>query len=186
MGSKKERHKAKLAARQAKIIQPKQTVFTSMIPVLKPAFTVRNEDPQEQHVKFWSALTSLRNSRGTAESFQFLYTRLFFGRIIATRHFTDEDAEHIHYTIGNLIISMDVQLEADENSTTMSLKEEIANDVHECLQKIEIMAGKITPDEYELCGVMLINKLQEDGSAEEYNLVEWEDFKKREGIFMAR
>lgn len=179
MGSKRDRNKAKREAKAGKVLMPKQTPFTNLVPVLKPAFRTRNEDPHDTHVKFYAALTSLENSRGTTEGFQLLYTRLNFGRIIAMDYFTDEVAEHIHYAIGNLIIMLDTQA-MDEESTTMSITPEIATEVHESLEMIDDMTGKISPLEYEMAGVKLINLMQMDGTASEYNLIEWDEFKERE------
>ena len=183
MGNKRERHQAKLAKREAaakanqpEVLMSKPTAYTNLVPVLKPAFKRRNEDGQGSVILFYSSLTALREGRGNGENFQMVYSRLAFGRIMAMEYFTDEVAEEIHYAIGNMIIQLESQVEGER----MALGDKLCDEIHECFQMIDDMAGKVEPHEFDLCGIKLINMLGEDGTVTEYNMIEWDDFKERE------
>jgi len=184
MGNKRERHQAKVAKRavaktsnDAANFMPKPLIGSALIPARQPAARVENEIPSESHVRFYGALSALKNRSGNGESFCLLYSRLAFGRFAAMRYFNDEAAEDIHYAIGNMIIKMDSQPEGQ----AMFLDPERCIEIHQCLENIEDMAFLMSNAEYDTIAAETLNLLNNvPMSAGEYNLVDWDEFKARE------
>lgn len=182
MGNKRlrnvEKRKAQEAAAAPVVLMPKP----SIVKHLKPAFVQRLEAPVHVPLQFYSALERLRLGVGDAITFQLLFSRLMFGRIIAHDYFDDEVAAHIHYSVQTIVVCAHETVEGNGSSkagdyTNLKISEDECDDIRECLRTIEEMTTKITPTEYELSGIKMEHELHRNHSVlTTVNMVSYEDF----------